>query len=77
MEGGHTEVADTAAILNACWHVRALARGGRSSIQKERRAQAIQFLGLVLRDALNRTENFEPLLTAIADGLRPRDEQPF
>jgi hypothetical protein len=29
-----------------------------------------------VREAFNRSEDFEALLAAICDGLRPRDEQP-
>jgi hypothetical protein len=60
-----------AAILNAAWMVRHYARGGRSSFQRPERAQAIQRLGLTVREAFNRSEDFEPLLVAIVDGLRP------
>lgn len=66
-----------AAILNAAWMVRHYARGGRSAIQRSQRQDAIRTLGLVVRDAFNRADNFEPLLAAICDGLRPHDEQPF
>lgn len=66
-----------AGILNAAWMVRHYARGGRSRLQRAQRSQAIQQLGLTVRDAFNRSEDFEPLLAALVDGLRPRDEPPF
>lgn len=67
-----------AAILNAAWMVRHYARGGRSAIQRAKRLEAIRHLGLVVRDAFNRSEDFETLLAAIVDGLRPKDDgQPF
>ena len=72
---------DTAAyvaeILNAAWMVRHYARGGRLSIQRLHRAQAILKLGLVVREAFSKTDDFEQLLTAVVDGLRPHNEQPF
>lgn len=66
-----------AAILNAAWMVRHYARGGRSSIQRNERIKAIQHLGLVVRDAFSKSDDFEALLAAVVDGLRPRDEPPF
>lgn len=57
--------------------VRHYARGGRTEFQRDQRAAAIRALGLTCRRAFNTTEDFEPLLAAICDGLRPRDEQPF
>jgi hypothetical protein len=65
--------ARVAAILNAAWMVRHYCR----PIQRASRADAIRDLGLVAREAFNASEDFEPLLTAICDGLRPRDERPF
>jgi len=47
------------------------------SFQREQRAAAIRQLGCAVRDAFNQSEDFEPLLAAICDGLRPRDERPF
>lgn len=66
-----------ASILNAGWMVRHYARGGRGSIHKLERQQAIQRLGLTIRDAFNKSEDFEPLLIAVVDGLRPKDDPPF
>lgn len=69
-----------AAILNAAWMVRHHARGGRvsrSSPLSKKRDEAIKHLGVVVRDAFNTSEDFEPLLAAVCDGLRPHDEQPF
>jgi hypothetical protein len=66
-----------ASILNDWWMVRHYVRGGRSAIQKAQRQEAIRRLGLTIRDAFNSSEDFEPLLAAVLDGGRPRDEQPF
>jgi hypothetical protein len=68
-----------ASLLNAAWMVRHYARGGRSSIQRKERRAAIRKMGLAVRHAftVSREDQFEPLLAAICDGLRPRDEQPF
>lgn len=66
-----------AAILNAAWMVRHYARGYRSSINRSQRSQAIRELGVIVRDAFNQSDDFEALLAAVCDGLRPRDEQPF
>ena len=72
------DIADLiAAILNDSYLVRHYHRGGRTGIGRARRTQAIQKLGLTLREALNRTEDFEAILTALVDGLHPRDEPPF
>ena len=62
-----------AAILNAAWMVRHYARGGRSSTQRLRRTQAIQLLGGTLLAALSASQDYEPILTALIDGLRPHD----
>jgi len=68
-----------ASILNAAWMVRHYARGARArtSVQAELRSEAIKHLGLTVRHAFNSSEDFEPLLAAVCDGLRPHDEQPF
>lgn len=66
-----------AAILNAAWMVRHYARGGRSTIQKPERTHAIEHLAITLRDALNSSSDFEPLLAAVVDGLRPQNDPPF
>lgn len=75
--GGPDSPEHVAAILNAAWLVRHYARGGRTQIQQLERAQAIQFLGLAVREAFNNSDDFEALLGAVVDGLRPRDERPF
>jgi hypothetical protein len=68
-----------ASILNAGWMVRHYARGARHTQSRiaVQRAQAIHQLGLIVRDAFSRSDDFEPLLAAVADSLRPKDEQPF
>lgn len=66
-----------ASILNAAWMVRHYARGGRTEIQRAERTQAIQQLGVIVRDAFAHCTDFEPLLAAVVDGLRPKDDPPF
>jgi hypothetical protein len=66
-----------AAILNAAWMVRHYARGRGTTPMALRRAQAIQKLGLTVRHALNSSDDFEKILAAVVDGLRPKDEPPF
>jgi hypothetical protein len=56
--------------------VRHYERGGRSTILRKERRQAIRKLGLTVRDAFNQSEDFEALLAAIADGARPHDYRP-
>lgn len=65
-----------AAIRNAAWMVRhyQLQRGEYGKI---RRAQAILVLGHLVRDGFSRSEDYESLLGAVVDGLRPKDSQPF
>ena len=52
----------TAALCNAAWWVRWYARPH----QHEQRAAAIRSMGLAARAAFNATEDFGPLLYAIA-----------
>jgi hypothetical protein len=69
-----------AAILNAAWLVRHYVRGGRSSIQRQQRREAIGALGAAVRDALATcysAEDYEAILAAVVDGLRPNDDPPF
>lgn len=66
-----------AAILNAGYMVRHYARGGRTAIQRRERQEAIRRMGLAVRDAFNQSEDFESLLAAVADGVRPQDDAPF
>lgn len=69
-----------ASILNSAWMVRHYGRGGRMSPESPmalQRQQAIQKLGTTVRHAFTISEDFEPLLAAICDGLRPKEEQPF
>jgi hypothetical protein len=66
-----------AAILNAAWLVRHYARGARSRIHQAERAAAIAALGHAVRAAFTASEDFEPLLQAILDGLVPREEPRF
>lgn len=62
-----------ALILNAAWMVRHY----RRACLRRQRAAALAQLGRAVRRAFNESEDFEPLLAAICDGLRPHDEQPF
>lgn len=77
MEGGHDTAAKVAAILNAAWMVRHYARGGRTGIGSNHRQHAINQLGLEVRKAFIESDDFEPLLVAIYDGLNPRADPPF
>lgn len=66
-----------ATILNCAWMVRHHARGGRSSISRQQRSEAIRTMGIAVREAFSASEDFEALLAAVVDGLRPKDDQPF
>ena len=59
------------AIRNAAWMVRYYHRN------RLRRAQAIQRLGLEVREAFTKSDDYESMLTAIVDGLSPRDDRLF
>ena len=65
-----------AAIRNAGWMVLHY-QLQRTSHDRLCRAQAIQKMGLAVRDAFNNSDDFEPLLGAVLDALRPRDERSF
>lgn len=65
-----------AAILNDWWMVRYYAPQ-RTREMRLRRAQAVQKLGLTIRHAFNSSDDFEPLLAAVLDGGRPKDDRPF
>jgi len=71
--------AHIAAILNAAYLVRHYARGARRSSGwlVEQRADALLQLGLACRQAFNSTDDFEPLLQAIVDGLVPHEQPRF
>lgn len=66
-----------AAIYGAAWWVRHYVRGSRTQIQKLERSQAITRMGLAVREAFNKSDDFEPLLIAVVDGLKPKDDPPF
>lgn len=67
-----------AAILNDGYMVRHYRRGARiGGRPQELRRQAIRKLGLTIREAFNLSEDFEALIAAVADSVRPKDEQPF
>lgn len=59
------------AIYRAAWRVRATHRPH----QRAERARAIFMLGLECRAAFNATEDFEPLLLALVDGLTPEERR--
>lgn len=69
---------DVSALYNCCWWVRHFERGNRLESVAIRRKQAIQKLGLTCREIFKHTDDhdFEPVLTALVDGLRPRDDNP-
>ena len=56
------------AIQNAAWHVRNV-----RPVSRVRHAQAIQRLGVTVRAALAESDDFEAILAAVVDGLRPLD----
>jgi hypothetical protein len=60
-----TSAARCAEILNCAWWIRHYCRPAK----KNERRVAIRALGLAARRAFTATEDFEPLLRAIADGL--------
>ena len=61
-------------IRNAAWLVRHYCR----PIHRKQRAAAVLELGRVVRAAFNACEDFEPLLIAILEGLKPQDyTRPF
>lgn len=65
-----------ARIRNAAWMVRHYGRPHAAA--RAARATAIRELGLTVRDAFAESDDFEPLLVAVVDGLRPRpDLEPF
>lgn len=66
-----------AAILNAGYMVRHYARGAKTQTQRLERQQAILHMGLLVREAFERSSDFEALLVAVVDGLRPKDDPPF
>jgi hypothetical protein len=75
MDGGTAGY--VAAILNAGYMVRHHARGGRLSISRPERSRAILHMGLVVREAFDHSDDYEALLAAVVDALRPRDDPPF
>lgn len=74
--GGPDSPALVAQILNAAWLVRHYTLQ-RTAAMRLQRAQAILRLGLTVREAFNQSDDFEALLAAVVDGLRPRDDPPF
>ena len=65
-----------ASILNPAYMVRHY-QLQRTPTMRKQRAAAIHALGLAVRLAFNRSEDFEPLLLAVLDGLSPREEHRF
>lgn len=63
-----------AQILNSAWLVRHYARGTRTSLVRQ---QAIQRLGMTVQYAFSISQDYETLLAAVVDGLRPEDRPPF
>lgn len=63
-----TTATHAAAIYAAAWHVR-----NTRTIHRTRYAQAVQRLGLTVRQVFNESEDFGPLLQAVADSLKTRD----
>lgn len=65
------------AIRNAGYLVRHYARGGRTGVGKLKRDQAILALGATVRHAFSVSDDYESLLAAVADAIRPKEDQPF
>lgn len=65
-----------AAILNDSRMLREYSPG-RTPAQRLRRTQAILKLGLTVRQALNSCDDYEAILRAVVEGLRPQDPKPF
>jgi len=63
-------------IYSACWWVRHYSPP-RTAAMRLKRAQAIRRLGLTLREAFNRSDDFETLLTVLVDGLNTKETKPF
>ncbi len=59
------QAAAIAELYNGAWWLRHYNRPGK----KVERKVSIRALGLAARQAFNQTEEFEPLLRALADGL--------
>lgn len=74
---GRDTAAYVASILNAAYLVRYYGRGARTQIQRLERQQAIQRMGLTVRQAFDDSDDFEALLVAIVDGLVPKEEPRF
>lgn len=68
-----------AAIYNAAYMVRHYQRGGVTSLGREARAQAIQRMGEVVREAFAEAEaqDFERLLVAVVNALSKEAPPPF
>ncbi len=56
-----------AAIYNAAWFIRDLTRPH----QRDKKAEAVARLGLIVRAAFVASDDFGPLLYAIRDALNP------
>lgn len=72
---------DTAELLgriaNACWWVRYHTRNARRKWQTDKqRLEAIAQLALILAHGLAVTTDYEAILAALVEGLRPRDVDP-
>ena len=68
----HRQNRHVSAILNSWWMVRHY--GHARSIQRK---QAIQRLGLTIREAFASSDDFEELLRAVVEGCFPQDIPPF
>jgi hypothetical protein len=68
-----------AEILNAGWMVRNYARGARQRGSRAalHRKQAIVRMGLTVRDAFAKSDDFEALLQAVVDALVPLENPRF
>ena len=63
-------------LNNDCYMVRHY-HGQRTAARRLRRHQAIQKLVATLMFTFEHTDDYEAVIGAVLDGLRPRDRPPF
>lgn len=76
MDASHAPDPYVTSIYNAGWFVRQYGPQPRTSFQRAERAKAIHRLGLVVREAFAKSDNFEALLIALFNCLNHKDEPP-
>lgn len=76
MDASHGPDPYVTSIYNAGWFVRRYGPQPRTSHERLARKQAILRLGLVVREAFAKSDNFEVLLLALFDCLNHKDHPP-